>query len=131
MILLDTHALVWLVTEPRKLSREATAAIRRAYDQGGVGIASITLWELAVLFALGRLRDRGTVEASVRLIVEESRVVVHELDPAIAALAAQMPEPVAKDPADRMIVATAAIRAIPLVTKDERILSSGLCRAIW
>jgi PIN domain nuclease of toxin-antitoxin system len=131
MILLDTHALLWLVTDPRKLSRQAASAIKRAYSQGGVGIASITLWEMAVLFARGRVRGSGTVEASVKLIVNESRAVVFELDSAIAALAAQLQEPIAKDPADRMIVATAIIRAIPLVTKDERISASGLCRTIW
>jgi PIN domain nuclease of toxin-antitoxin system len=131
VILLDTHALVWLVTEPRRLSRQATSAIRRAYHQGGVGIASITLWELAVLFTRGRLRTNGTVEAAVQMIVDESRVVVFELDSAIAALAAQLPAPIAKDPANRMIVATAVIQAIPLVTKDERISASGLCRTVW
>ena len=131
MILLDTHALVWLVTDPRRLSRQAASAIKRAYRQGGVGIASITLWELAVLFARGRIRGHGTVEASVRMVVDESRVVVFELDTAIAALAAQLPEPIAKDPVDRMIVATAIIRAIPLVSKDERISAIGLCRTIW
>jgi PIN domain nuclease of toxin-antitoxin system len=131
MILLDTHALVWLVTDPNKLSRSAKSTIRRAYHQGGVGIASITLWELAVLFTRGRLRGRGTVEASIQMIANESRVVVFELDAEIAALAAQFPEPIAKDPADRMIVATAVTRAIPLVTKDERISVSGLCRTIW
>jgi PIN domain nuclease of toxin-antitoxin system len=131
MILLDTHALLWLVADSRKLSRQAASAIKRAYRRGGVGIASITLWEMAVLFARGRVRGGGTVEASVKLIVNESRAVVFELDSAIAALAAQLPEPIEKDPADRMIVATAIIRAIPLVTKDERISASGLCRTIW
>jgi PIN domain nuclease of toxin-antitoxin system len=131
VILLDTHALVWLVTEPRKLSRRAAQTIRRAYTRGGVGIASITLWELAMLFTKRRLQGRGTVEASVQMIANESRVVVYEMDTSIAALAAQLPDPMARDPADRTIVATAATRALPLVTADERIHAAGLCRTVW
>ena len=49
MILLDTHALVWLANEPAKLSRKATDAIRLASQEGGLGISAITLWELAWL----------------------------------------------------------------------------------
>jgi len=37
----------------------------------------------------------------------------------------------AKDPADRLIAATAATRALPLVTKDARIEESGACEVIW
>jgi PIN domain nuclease of toxin-antitoxin system len=131
VILLDTHALVWLVTEPRRLSAAATRAIERAYSKGGVGIAGITLWEIAALFVAGRLKSRGTVEASVRRIASESRVVVHDIDPEIAALAVQLPDSVPKDAADRLIVATAVAKAFPLVTKDARIHEAGACDVIW
>jgi PIN domain nuclease of toxin-antitoxin system len=59
VILLDTHVLLWLAAEPSRLSRTATAAIRRALRSGGIAIASISLWEIAVQ---GRLRARGTTE---------------------------------------------------------------------
>ena len=63
VILLDTHALVWLVAEPARLSRAATDAIRRARSTGGLAVASITLWELAMLLVRGHVRGHGTVDA--------------------------------------------------------------------
>jgi PIN domain nuclease of toxin-antitoxin system len=56
VILLDTHVLVWMVSSPSELSRAATREIRKAQREGGCAIASISLWELALLFAKGRLR---------------------------------------------------------------------------
>ena len=57
MILLDTHVLVWVAVEPRRLSRAAASAIRQATVTGGLAIASITLWELAFLFGLSCNRE--------------------------------------------------------------------------
>jgi PIN domain nuclease of toxin-antitoxin system len=131
MILLDTHVLVWLVAEPRKLSKEASAAIRRNAARGALAIASITLWELAMLLSTGRLRGSGTVEASVCAIIDGAGATVMELTPEIAALAAQLPESVPADPADRLIVATAAAHSVTLITRDARIRDSGSCRTIW
>ena len=63
MILLDTHAWLWLCLEPRRLSAPAGAAIRRAVNGGGLAIASITLWEVAMMLARGRVIPHGTPEA--------------------------------------------------------------------
>ena len=104
MILLDTPALVWAVSEPRKLSRPASAAIRRARGGGGIAIAAITLWEIAVLIARGHLVALGTIDDSIRLILETSGASVRPLTPQIAALATQFPEDFPRDPADRLIV---------------------------
>ena len=87
MILLDTHVWVWLAVEPKRLSRRATTAIRKATESGGISIASISLWELAMLFAHGRLRAAGTVETSVRSMVEKTGVIVHEITAEIGATA--------------------------------------------
>jgi len=54
VILLDTHVLLWLLLEPRRLSASATAAIRKSLATGGIAVASITLWELAMMIALHR-----------------------------------------------------------------------------
>ena len=70
MILLDTHALVWAVGESKRLSRAASNAILQAQKEDGVAIAAITLWELAMLVSRGRIQAYGTVEASVRLLIE-------------------------------------------------------------
>ena len=131
MILLDTHVLVWMVSSPGKISQLATREIRKAQRGGGCAIASISLWELALLFAKGRLRSSGTVEASIREIVDTAAVSVLEITPEIAALAMAFAEPYPKDPGDRLIGATARAMGMPLITQDERILASPLVRSIW
>jgi PIN domain nuclease of toxin-antitoxin system len=129
LILLDTHALVWAVGEPRRLSRAAAGAIRKAREEDGLAIAAITLWELAVLVARGRIQAYGTIEASVRLLVEG--VTIKPLTAEIAALAAQFPEEYPRDPADRLIGATARAEGLALVTQDEKMRQSPLLKTIW
>ena len=69
MILLDTHVLVWLTTEPAKLSKHASSAIRRAKRAGGIAISAITLWELGWMASHGRLQIMGTIEAYLEEVV--------------------------------------------------------------
>ena len=84
-----------------------------------------------MLFANGRLRAPGTVESSVRSVVENTGVIVHEISSEIAALSTMFPQAFPQDPADRLIAATARSLGLSLVTKDQRILDSGLLKTIW
>lgn len=131
MILLDTHVLVWMVSDSSRLSRSATRELRKAEQNGELAIASITLWELALLYQGGRLRTSGSIESSIRMILEKSRVQVIEISPEIAALTAAFPDSYPKDPADRLIGTTARAHGFTVITQDERILSSPLVRSIW
>jgi len=131
VILLDTHVLVWMVSDSDRLSRVAARELRKAERNGELAIASITLWELALLYNSGRLRTTGSVESSIRMILESSRVRVIELTPEIAALSTTFPESYPKDPGDRLIGATARAFGMTLVTQDERIRSSPLLRTVW
>jgi PIN domain nuclease of toxin-antitoxin system len=131
LILLDTHVWVWLAVDPGKLSRRAANAIRRASATGGISVASISLWELAMLFAQGRLRTPGTVESGVRSVVETTGIIVHEVTPEIAALATMFSDTYPPDPADRLIGATARSLGLPLVTKDQRIIESTMLKTVW
>lgn len=131
MILLDTHVWVWMAMDPKRLSRAALSAIRRASETGGISVASISLWELAMLFEQGRIRAPGTIESSVRSVVDGTAIIVHEIDAEIAALATAFPEDFPADPADRLIGATARSLGLQLVTRDQRMLDSRLLRTIW
>jgi prevent-host-death family protein len=123
--------LAWLVSEPERLSRAAASAIRRARASDGIAISDISIWELALLFTRGALRAHGTVEHAVRTIVTRSTVRVVPITVEIAALAAQSPVDFPKDPADRLIAATARTEGLALITRDARIRSSPLLRTIW
>jgi PIN domain nuclease of toxin-antitoxin system len=131
LILLDTPALLWLATEPGRLSRRAASAIRRARSSEGIGIASISLREMAVLFARGRVRASGTIDASVRMILETTGAAIKEITPEIAAVSTQFPDDYPRDPADRLIGATARAEGLMLVTRDEAMRASPLIRTIW
>ena len=129
MILLDTHVLVWAVGDSRRLSRAAATEIRRARRHGGLAVSAISLWELASLLARGRIQAFGTIEASVRLLLEE--VTVRPITPEIAALATQFPDDYSRDPADRLIGGTARAEGLTLVTRDENIRRSPLLKTVW
>lgn len=131
MILLDTHVLLWLCLEPKRLSRSAATAIRKVVSTGGIGIASISLWEIAMLIALGRLSPRGTPDAWIAELVETSGVVVKELTPPVAVLSTQFPNDFPADPADRLIAATARAEGLTLITRDVKIRKSSLVETIW
>ena len=129
MILLDTHVVAWAAGDPKRLSRDATSAIRRARRGDGLAVSAITLWELALLVAYGRVQVFGSVETSVRALTEDMTVI--PITPEIAALATQFPDDYPRDPADRIIGATARAEGLTLITRDEKIRRSPLLRTVW
>lgn len=134
MILLDTHALLWMTSDPKRLSKRAREAIRHArQDQAqrdaGIAIATITLWELAWLAQHRRIVVTGSVESFVRETV--ARVILRPVTAEIAALAVRLPEQFPKDPSDRLIASTAMVEGMSLVTADLRIRRAKVVETVW
>lgn len=129
MILLDSPVLIWTVADSKRLSRAAAAAIRRARRGDGLAVSAITAYEVAWQIASGRIEGYGTIEASVLRFLEG--MTIQPITPEIAALAAQFPDDYPRDPADRLIGATARAEGMTLVTRDERIRRSPLVRTVW
>ena len=120
-----------MMLEPQRLSKTAKSALRRARAGGGLGVSAITLWELSLIFSRGEIRAQGTVEDSIQVMIDRASVNVHPLTATVAALASQFPEDYPRDPADRLIGATARAEGVPLITRDERIRSCKLIKTIW
>ncbi len=129
VILLDSHVLIWAVADSKQLSKAAASAIRRARRGDGLAVSAITAYEVAWQIASGRIQGYGTVEASVVRFLEG--VTMRPITTEIAALAAQFPEDYPRDPADRIIGATARAEGMTLVTRDERIRRSPLLKTVW
>jgi PIN domain nuclease of toxin-antitoxin system len=129
VILLDTHALIWLAQTPAELSPNAIEAIREARRDGGLAISAMTLWELAWLVAKQRLNFPGTPAAFMDEITH--RTAIRPITTEIAMLASQFPDSYPKDPCDRLIGATALSEGIALVTKDQEIRNCRQIRTIW
>ena len=79
MILLDTHAWLWLGSNPARLSRTAAAAISGAVRSGGIAVASVSLVEIAWLMAHNRLGLRGTSETVLTRLVDLARLGAADL----------------------------------------------------
>ena len=79
--------------------------------------------------AAGRVRLYGNIEASIRTLLQD--VTVRPITPEIAALATQFPDDYPRDPADRIIGATARAEGLTLVTRDEKIRRSPLLKTVW
>jgi len=127
VIVLDTHALIWLATDPSQLGSEARKALRGARNKG---VAAISCWELAMLAARNRIvLDRDPVTWMDDALTTEG-IELLPLTPAVAVASAQLGT-FHGDPADRLIVATAITHGAVLVTKDERIRESHLVRTLW
>lgn len=129
MILLDTHALIWLAFEPAKFAKAARHAIHTSSRAGGLGISAITLWEAAWIMTHHRVNSTGTADAFLDEI--SSRTAVFPITAPIAVLTNQLPMTYSKDPSDRLIGATAISEGIALVTKDKTILDCRQIKTIW
>lgn len=130
MILVDTHVVVWLALEPDLISRSAADALLGARQAGGgVGIADITIWEIAQLTRKGRIDLQTPLASFLRSV--ESSYRVFRVNSEVAVRGIGFSETYSRDPADRLIGATAVVNGLKLVTKDEAIRASGEVNCIW
>jgi PIN domain nuclease of toxin-antitoxin system len=130
VILLDTHVVLWLTTDPAKLSGKAKSAIEDARKDGdGVAISDITLLELATLASKRRIHLSISLESFLQEV--ESRFVVLPMSGRVCARAMTLPTTYPKDPADRIIGATALVEGLSLLTADQEIRLSKSVQTVW
>jgi PIN domain nuclease of toxin-antitoxin system len=120
VILFDTHAAIWLVTDNEALGRQSRTLAVTALTNGQLAISAISFWEIALLVAKGRLASLDSA-ADVRRQIVGSGITELPLTGDIALLAVELKH-LHADPADRFIAATAVAHKAILVTADTRLL---------
>ena len=130
MILVDTHVVVWLAFDQDQLSRTARTAINNTRkNASGLAISDITLLELATLASKDRIHLDISLESFLQEV--ESRFIVLPMSGRVCARAMGLPGTYPKDPADRIIGATALVEGLPLLTADRQIRRSKAVQTVW
>ena len=124
--LLDTHVLIWWLNEPMRLSPRQREVVLAATADAPLHVSDISLWEVAMLQGLGRIRLALPLREWLDLAVAPPLVRRQGISPAIAAEVAALPDSFHRDPADRILVATARILGATLLTNDHRIADASL-----
>lgn len=126
MVVVDTSTLLFWTLDSPRLSRVAAAAIQ---ESDRVVVSSISIWEIGLKVSRGRLHIPLSIEEFADRLFQIDVVEVSSVDVAtwIKSVELQWEH---RDPADRVIVATAMLHGCPLVTSDEAI-RAFYPRAIW
>ena len=131
MIVLDTHAWLWWLSNPELLAPEARRATERAAASKSLWVSTISAWEIAMLVARGRLELSMPVRRWVALCEALPFLRFLPPDNTVLLQATLLDESFPKDPADRIIAATALRLECPLVTKDRKLRRQPTLTTIW
>jgi PIN domain nuclease of toxin-antitoxin system len=124
-ILLDTHALVWLLEDSESICEPVHAQIQQAADEDGLFVSAITPWEIAMLVARGRLRLGQDVAEWLEAALSLPGIRLEPLSLAIAVASTRLPWESHSDLADRILLATARHLDATLITADQKMLEYG------
>ncbi len=124
--LLDTHVLLWWHGDRDRLSQDQRKVIAAADAEAPLQVSDISLWEVAMLHGLGRIRLTIPLREWLEMAVAPPLVRRHGISPAVAAELASLPESFHRDPAGRILVATARATGAALLTRDRGISGAGL-----
>ena len=128
MTVLDTHAWVWWLDEDPRLSDAARTAIE---SSSRLLVSAISVWELATLERLGRLKLLPDTRAWVRRALGAPEIERCDVTPEIALAAGSILPPFHGDPADRIVYATALTHHARLVSADRRLARQDPARVVW
>ena len=125
-LLLDTHIALWLDSGDDRLRAATRALIDGCWQNGGaILLSAITVWEIALLVDTGRIDLDVPVAAWIERFLDRPGIEAVPLGHQAASRSYQLHHLEHRDPADRLLIATAIELACPLVTYDERIVRFG------
>jgi PIN domain nuclease of toxin-antitoxin system len=126
--LLDTHAWIWRIDQDRRLGAATIAALDALPPDNRPFLSDISLWEVATLVERGRLSLDIPLADWFEAAAHPRSVRIVPIIPAIATAVAKLPESFHRDPADRVLVATARVMGLSLLTRDTRIARARLVK---
>jgi PIN domain nuclease of toxin-antitoxin system len=122
-LLLDTHIALWLDSGDDRLRSSTRHLIDRCWQSGGtIYLSAVTAWEIALLVDTRRIELDIPIEAWIARFLERSGIEPVPLGHRAACRSYRLHHLEHRDPADRLLIATAIELDCPLVTYDERIL---------
>ena len=127
-VLLDTHALIWALVEPERLSTVAREIIEDKSNE--LVVSSVSAWEIGTKFRLGRLPGLVHVVEFYDERVAELRATVLAITPKHAMYAGRL-DWAHGDPFDRILAAQSAIEVLPLLTRDQALTRLSSIQTIW
>ena len=123
-VLLDTHVWVWYVEGDRaRFSSRIESVVEAAAERGAVMVSTISVWEVAQLDALRRLQLALDVRTWVARALALPGVPLKGFSPSVAIESTRLPGSPHRDPADRILIATARLTGAALVTCDARVIA--------
>ena len=128
MLLLDTHALIWLATDLSQLTDTAKSAIR--FHASDLHVSAMTALEISLLTKCGKLKWGKTPLSFFERALKHHCVKEVPIDSEIAWASAQLP-PIHRDPFDRIIIATAQAHNMTILTKDRTIPTYPKVKVVW
>ena len=130
-IVADTHAVLWYLLSPDKLSPKAEAALDETQNLNDpIYVATISLVEVAYLVEKGRLAEAAYQRLNLELSQPDSGFAVVPLDLPIVQTLRRIPRDVVPDMPDRIIAATALYLNLPFVTRDPDIRAANIT-TLW
>jgi PIN domain nuclease of toxin-antitoxin system len=120
MILLDTHIWIWWVSDSEELRADVRRIIE-SHASNGLGVSTISCWEVAKLVERERLRLTIPTRTWLDLALTYPFVQKLELSTEIIVTSTELPGDFHRDPADQLLVATALVFDIPIITMDTQI----------
>jgi PIN domain nuclease of toxin-antitoxin system len=129
-IICDTHILLFWSQAPERLTIKAAAALDTGLQNKALACSDVSFWEIAMLFTTKRLVKPVAPEAFMRDLVVGMELEVLSITPDIAVIS-QSDIFTHKDPADRLIAATAIYHNADLITADSKLRSLEGLKVVW
>ena len=130
MLLLDTHVLIWWLTEGSELEKRWRQPIETAERTQSLYVSAITLWEIAKLVERGKIKLRDGVDVLLTSLETNRAIQVLPITAAVALKSTRLGANFHNDPADQLITATAIVHKLQLVTANRRIRMSDVVSVV-